>query len=160
MTTRAAYDRAGGHEAVKASLHDGITLPRAYRNAGIHTDICNASDLAVCRMYRSNFATWNGFAKNAHQGMGSPNAIAMWTVLLLGGHVLPAVLLAFALDQPWILIAFALSLLPRLHAAYRFQQSWLGAMLHPIGITSLVAIQWYAFIRRFIGLPIGWKGRL
>ena len=29
MTTRAAYDRAGGHEAVKASLHDGITLPRA-----------------------------------------------------------------------------------------------------------------------------------
>src|SRR5207244_12411496 len=34
MTTRAAYDAVGGHAAVKVSLHDGLTLPRAYRRAG------------------------------------------------------------------------------------------------------------------------------
>jgi glycosyltransferase involved in cell wall biosynthesis len=33
VTRRADYERAGGHAAIKASLHDGIMLPRAYRRA-------------------------------------------------------------------------------------------------------------------------------
>lgn len=142
LTTREAYDRAGGHEAVRSSLHDGLTLPRAYRKAGIPTDLCDATDLAVCRMYRSGLATWNGFAKNAHEGMGSGLAIVPWTILLLGGSLVP------------------LAWFTRFHAARRFRQSWIGAILHPVGIVCLVSIQWYALIRRMIGKPIGWKGRV
>jgi hypothetical protein len=142
VTTRSAYQRAGGHEAIKDSMHDGIALPRAYRRAGLHTDICDATDLAACRMYRSAGEVWNGLAKNAHEGMGTPKAILIWTLLLLGGSVLP------------------FSILTRLHGTRRLQQSWLGAVLHPVGIMILIAIQWYAFVRRLIGHPIGWKGRL
>ncbi|MCI0705486.1 MAG: glycosyltransferase, partial [Planctomycetia bacterium] len=53
MTTRVAYEKVGGHSAVKSSLHDGLTLPRAYRKAGFYTDVCDATNLATCRMYRS-----------------------------------------------------------------------------------------------------------
>jgi glycosyltransferase involved in cell wall biosynthesis len=138
MTTREAYDRAGGHESIKGSMHDGITLPRAYRRAGIDTDLCDATDLATCRMYRSSVAVWNGLAKNAHEGMGSVASIVPWTFLLLSGSL--------AIPSRW-------------HAAWRFGDSRLGAVMHPLGVLLLIAIQWYALFRRVIGRPIGWKGR-
>jgi hypothetical protein len=138
MTTREAYDRAGGHESIKGSMHDGITLPRAYRRAGIDTDLCDATDLACCRMYRSSAAVWTGLAKNAHEGMGSAASIVPWTLLLLSG---------------------SLAIPSRCHAAWRFRQPWLGAAMHPVGVLLLIAIQWYALFRRATGRPIGWKGR-
>ena len=53
ITTRDAYDQAGGHAAIRTTLHDGIKLPRAYRTAGLRTDLFDATELAECRMYRS-----------------------------------------------------------------------------------------------------------
>ncbi len=164
LTSRSAYAKVGGHEAVKVSLHDGIKLPRAYRAAGLHTDVCDATDLATCRMYRSAGQVWFGLAKNAREGLGAPGLIWVWTVLLLGGHVLPFVLLACLGElSEWqrAVTGFAcvLSLLPRLDAAWRFRASWLGAALHPVGVAALVAIQWYATARAWVGKPVGWKGR-
>jgi len=140
VCTREAYEKCGGHAAIRASMHDGVTLPRAFRHAGFHTDICDASDLATCRMYRSNRAVWNGLAKNAHEGLGTARGIVPWSILLLGG------LLPF-----W--------LIPRLYGAMRYRESPWSAVLHPLGVVLLVAIQWYALIRRVAGKPIGWKGR-
>ena len=158
MTIGAAYEKVGGHEAVKASMHDGLTLPRAYRRAGFRTDVCDAADLATCRMYRSASGVWNGLAKNAHEGMATPLALPSWTAILLCGQVLPFVLLA-VWPQPMLLAAACLAYLPRLSCAVQFRQSWLGALLHPAGVALLVAIQWYAIWRLVIGRPIGWKGR-
>jgi hypothetical protein len=108
-------------------------------------------------MYRSSRELWAGLSKNAHEGLGSPLGILPWTVILLGGQVLPWALLA------WSPMAAALALLAnysvRLDAAWRFRQSWIGALLHPIGIVVLVAIHWSALVRRMIGRPVGWKGR-
>ncbi len=166
LTTRDAYETAGGHAAVKSSLHDGLKLPRAYRAAGLRTDLCDATDLAVCRMYRSAGQVWNGLAKNAREGMGSPALIGVWTVLLFGGHVLPFLLVqppwkwtlpGFTIAVPWI--AVFLSYLARFGCTARYRGSWLGAALHPVGVSVLLAIQWYALLRWLIGRPVGWKGR-
>jgi hypothetical protein len=157
LTHRDDYRRMGGHAAVKLSLHDGITLPRAYRRAGLRTDLCDATDLAVCRMYRGGRDMWAGLAKNAREGLAAPKAIIPWTVILLGGQVLPFVLLAV---EPWpMAVAVVAAYVPRLIAAMRFRQSWLGALLHPVGILLLLAIQWYAAGRELIGRPVVWKGR-
>ncbi len=107
ITRRDAYDRAGGHAAIRATLHDGLKLPRAYRLTGLRTDLFDATDLAVCRMYRSPAAVWNGLAKNAGEGIGSPRLIVPATIVLLGGQVLPVVLMTAALvsfrgpSVPW-----------------------------------------------------------
>lgn len=166
MTTQTAYEKVGGHShpMVKGSLHDGIKLPRAYRTCGLMTDTSDATHDATCRMYRSPGAVWNGFAKNAREGLGGPITIWIWTVLLAGGHLLPWVLLVMAWDAPmmeWVLVLLAcgLSLQPRLICASKYKQSWFGALFHPVGVLLMLAIQWYAAVRAWVGRPVGWKGR-
>ncbi|CAN5590146.1 glycosyltransferase [soil metagenome] len=184
VTTREAYERVGGHEAVKASFHDGVKLPRAYREHGLRTDICDATPLATCRMYRSGHEVWNGLAKNAREGLGGPVGLWVWTAILLIGQVMPFLLYCEVVDKffwtdfnrfyfgidVWKSWQFCIAaVLPpfvctsilavRLHAAWRFRQSFLSAFLHPLGILLLLGVQWYAAIRTWIGQPIGWKGR-
>ncbi len=164
MTRREEYDTIGGHRAVKSSYHDGVKLPRAYRSAGMMTDICDATNLATCRMYHNASQVWFGLAKNAGEGLGSPKLIVVWTMLLFTGHVLPFLLLAaYSWLITWEVIAvcaaIVLCYLPRFDAAIRFRQSWLGAVMHPVGVAVLLGIQWYALIRTVIGKPVGWKGR-
>ena len=65
----------------------------------------------------------------------------------------------FDISSPEKLIALALTYLLRFDAAWRFQQSCWGAILHPLGVLVLLMIQWYATFRHWIGRPIGWKGR-
>lgn len=162
LATRVGYEAAGGHASVRSSLHDGLQLPRAFRRAGRMTDLFDATTVATCRMYRSATQVWFGLAKNAHEGMASPRLLVPSTFLLLGGQVLPFVLL-FVVDGPIalsiVILASALSFVPRLDAMIRFRQSLIGALLHPVGIVLFLAIQWYAAIRRLIGRPSAWKGR-
>ena len=113
-------------------------------------------------MYQRATEVWHGFAKNAHEGLGSPQLIVPATLLLLGGQVLPFVLLALAtspLALTFAALATTAAFLPRLIAVVRFRQSLLGALLHPVGICALVAIQWFAFFRSLRQRPTVWKGR-
>lgn len=164
LVRRSGYEKAGGHAAIRATLHDGIGLPRVFRRAGLKTDLCDATDLATCRMYRGSAEVWQGLAKNATEGLGAPRLILSSTLVLLCGQVFPVVLLASA---PWMTVA-ALCLAtaatlcvfgPRLAGAVRFHQSILGALLHPLGVLILVTIQWYALLRFLVGRPSAWKGR-
>jgi hypothetical protein len=166
VTTRVAYEKVGGHghPTVRGSRHDGLTLPRAYRRAGFMTDLCDASELATCRMYRSAAGVWNGLAKNAREGMAATGQIGFWTVVLLLGQVVPftffleGVLWDHTASQVLLYAAF-LALTPRADGATRFGQPTLGLFLHPLGILLLLAVQWCAVVRAVVGLPVGWKGR-
>ncbi|QDT39296.1 glycosyltransferase [Stratiformator vulcanicus] len=186
LTTRSAYETVGGHEAVKRSLHDGVTLPRAYRRAGLKTDIVDLTPLATCRMYRSNAEVWSGLSKNATEGLASPIGIWVWTFLLAGGFLLPFALRWEPLDcvelppsdaskEVWddhqrfldadkalVLmpqIGVALALLTRLVLAWRFRQSLFAAVTYPVGIATLLVLQWSALVRKLLGRPESWKGR-
>ena len=158
ITRRDAYERAGGHAAIRTSLHDGITLPRAYRRAGIMTGLFDATALASCRMYASAPEVWSGLGKNATEGMAKPVPLVVWTTLLAGGHVLPLVLV---LVDPSIPAAMALviSIGLRFILAARFRQPEFSALLHPLGILALLAVQWSALVRSLRGRPAMWRGR-
>jgi hypothetical protein len=140
-------------------------LPRAFRKAGLRTDVFDATDLASCRMYRGLGEIWKGLTKNATEGMASVFALPVFTLFLLGGQILPVFMAGVSLAVwEWSALglsgfAVALSVIPRLLSAWRFRQSYLGAMLHPIGVAILLAIQYDAFIRRLLGKPVAWKGR-
>ncbi len=159
LAHRGAYGRAGGHEAIKTSLHDGVTLPRAFRRAGLRTDLFDASDIAYCRMYRGAAETWRGLSKNATEGMASPAAIGPWTLLLAGGQVLPFLLLVAAPSSRTACAAAALALAARLAVDARVGQAGLITLLHPAGIGALLAIQYGALARRLSGKSATWKGR-
>jgi hypothetical protein len=169
VTRRADYDRAGGHAAIRASLHDGVKLPRAYRRAGLKTDICDATGIASCRMYERNGDVWRGLAKNATEGIGGPATIVPFTLLLGGGQILPFVLVGLGLATGWhawprwaivvAVAAAALAWLPRFLEAFRFRQSPTSALFHPLGVALFLAIQWTALARKLLGLRTAWRGR-
>jgi glycosyltransferase involved in cell wall biosynthesis len=164
LARRVAYEAMGGHAMVRTSLHDGITLPRAFRHAGLRTDLCDATELATCRMYQSAASLWFGLAKNATEGLARPALIGPAALILLGGQVLPFLLW---MAWPWFTttvavvntLATVFAYCPRLVGVVRFRQSLLGAIFHPLGILILVAIQWYGLLRSLIGRPNTWKGR-
>lgn len=164
-----AYQRCGGHSVIRATLHDGLKLPRAFRVADLKTDLFDATDLATCRMYRTAGEVWFGLAKNAAEALAAPAMIGPMTAVLLGGQVLPVILLLLGLrswPEPWpkwqitlALVATIAAYYPRMAAVWRYRQSLLGAILHPLGILILLAIQWFAFLCNALGRPSTWKGR-
>jgi hypothetical protein len=164
MARREAYERTGGHARIRDSLHDGVKLPRVFRRAGFRTDLFDATDLATCRMYRANGEVWRGLGKNATEGIAAPGAIVPMTALLLGGQVVPFVLLALApllsaTGVLWAIAAAALAYTPRFIAGIRFRQTIGSALLHPLGVLALLVIQWLALVRSLAGRPAVWKGR-
>ena len=164
IARRDAYEQCGGHARLRDSLHDGLKLPRVFRQAGFATGLFDATDLATCRMYHTNRETWRGLGKNATEGLAAPGMILPMTVWLLGGQVLPFVLLALALMLSPTGLAFAAAAavcawLPRLVACRKFHQPAGATLLHPFGVFALLAIQWHALGRQLAGKPALWKGR-
>jgi hypothetical protein len=180
LADRKAYFACGGHAAIRETRHDGLRLPQVFRMNRFRTDIFDLTDFAEVRMYDSTSAVWMGLAKNATEGLGAPTRILPLTILLLLGEVLPVIALALWLafwvsnmvvgatfDDPMmativsVLLALAVvaSYLPRLLAVRRFKQPLLSALLHPLGISLLLVVQWYALARQTFGRPVAWRAR-
>ena len=187
MMVRAAdYFACGGHSGIKLTMHDGLQLPRLFRQHGFSTDLADLTSLARCRMYTSASQVWNGLAKNATEGLGDAQRIVPATLFLLLGQVAPFILLALEsgllihgrglglahgdhprlsmdLTAKWLITVTALTVVlvwaVRFVAAKRFQQDWRSALLHPFGICLLLAVQWYALVRKALGRPVSWRSR-
>ncbi len=167
MVERGAYFAAGGHAEIKATMHDGLLLPKLLRQHGFRTDLADLTGLARCRMYRNAGQVWQGLAKNATEGIAAPVRILPISLVLATGQIVPYLLLAAILlgrqvapeVLVFVLVAVGSAWLPRVLAAWRYRQDWRGAVLHPVGIAVLLAIQWYSLLRKLTGGSVSWKSR-
>ncbi|ADW67924.1 glycosyl transferase family 2 [Granulicella tundricola MP5ACTX9] len=188
MARREDYFACGGHAGIRLTMHDGLRLPRLFREAGFRTDLADLTELAECRMYRTAGEVWRGLAKNATEGLGDPRRIGPVSLALVLGQVLPFVLMALLpgvvlghameyYQQPrplawtaqlpamfwaeFVVVALAIvaAWLPRWIAVGRFRQDWRGALLHPVGIVLLLCVQWYALARKVRGGAVSWRDR-
>jgi len=166
LARREAWLASGGHAAFRASMHDGIKMPRAFRSAGFRTDLFDGTDLVACRMYRGLGQVWRGFAKNAYEGLGSPALLLFVTVLHGCAVLLPWVTLllwlAGAVVAPWVpwlaALTIAAGFAQRIVLARRFAHAWASVALHPVGILMLTVIQWHSLWLHLTGRR-AWKGR-
>ena len=167
LVRRQTWLDCGGHEAFRASMHDGIKLPRLLRRHGHATDLFDGTALVSCRMYRGLSACWRGFAKNAYEGLGSVGLLSFITLLHLVGHVLPWVVLlgAIALPawrEPWALglaaVAVLMHLVQRALLAARFSQGVTPVLIHPAGVLASIAVQWWSLWLHLVGKR-SWRGR-
>jgi glycosyltransferase involved in cell wall biosynthesis len=165
MVRRGPYFDTEGHSAIRTTMHDGLLLPKLLRKHGYRTAVYDLSHDATCRMYRGAVETWRGLSKNATEGMASPLRLPVFTVLLLAGQVLPLPLVVWGSvlwDLPGARMAFAALVFGytiRFVSAARYRQSWLSAILHPIGILVLLLLQWSALLRKMLGIRAKWKER-
>jgi len=78
LTTRAAYEAAGTHEAVKHGVADDLMLAQAYVRAGKDIFIAQAREFMTTRMYGSLSEILAGWTKNLASGaplMAPPIAV-------------------------------------------------------------------------------------
>lgn len=167
MVRTEAYRRSGGHGAIAGFMHDGMQLARSFRRKGFRTDLVDGTSLAHCRMYGTVTAVFEGFAKNATEGMARPVALPVWTLLLIGGHLVPpiALIVAFifgtASGPVWaaLLTATGLLFVARVLQALKCREPWQAVALHPLGVVLTLVIQWRAFFGYLRGRHVEWRGR-
>jgi hypothetical protein len=168
MVGRDAYRKSGGHAEIRATMLDGLLLPQLFRRHGLRTDIADLTHLATCRMYHNASEVWRGLAKNATEGMAAPSRILPFTFLLFCGQILPVLLAISVVIAPasyshgarsLILAALTASFVPRLLSVWKYRQSLYSALVHPLGVSVLLLLQWYALLRKIAGQQVTWKER-
>lgn len=117
-------------------------------------------------MYHNAGEVQRGLLKNATEGVASKVLIVPFSILLMGGFVLPLAMFFHGLFWQWdpiplmILAAAAgISFMPRMLIAWRLEDGLLGALLNPIAVAWFVALQWAARLRHSLGIQTQWRGR-
>lgn len=162
---RTAYEQIRGHESVRDHLVEDISLARNLRQAGhkvLNLDGTNpghAIALVRCRMYTRVAELWEGFTKNLYPSFDGNFPAFLFFQLVQGVIFLaPFVLLFTPYRSPLVWTEIAIIFALRLSLAHRFRQSYLGALLHPVGQIMVISIAIHSWWQALRGrLP--WKGR-
>lgn len=148
---REAYDRAGGHAAVRAEVVEDVELLRAVVRTGGHGGVCDGTDLATTRMYDGWDDLVAGYTKSA------------WTLpaptlaLLVAVYVVPP--LAALRGSRIGALGYAAGVAGRVVAARRTGSRALPeALAHPVSVVLLVWLAGRSRLARRRGTLV-WKGR-
>jgi hypothetical protein len=174
VMSRAGYDRAGGHAAVRGEVLEDIALARAVKRSGGRIALADGSPLATCHMYDSWPALVDGYTKSLWASFGSAAAAAAAVVLLLLLYAVPPLLLVTAAlltlapaagsfpAAGFVAVAAAAYLLGvagRVVAARATGgRSFPDALAHPASIVAFAYLIALSFHRRRRG-SLSWRGR-
>ena len=155
--TRAAYDAAGGHAAVRADVLEDVALGRAVKRAGFRLVSAVSTEQVTVRMYAGLAEVRAGFRKNLYALFGgSPLAFAASLAVFLLTAVYPWAMALRA--TPLVLAALAMLVALRLTAAATFRHGMASVLLHPLGALLTVGIAMESALARWRG-GVEWKGR-
>jgi len=162
--TRPAYDRIGGHAALRDHLVEDVALGRAVAERmgeGMRLLNCESLRFSTCRMYRAFPEVWEGFTKNMRAAFEDSLA----SFLFIGATQVCSFLLPFVFvflpgpARPLVVAQVGVIYLIRIVLTLRFRTSWLGCLLHPIGEALSLAIGLNSW-RRLATKGVTWKGRV
>lgn len=176
---RTAYDRIGGHRALRSEIVEDVELARAIQQAGLSLHFSYLGDLAQLRMYRTFGALWEGWTKNWHLGSRRNTKATFYSALIaLLVFFLPWFSAGLALLQwgqayisgdvkGWILVPIALSSLVLLIRQYQIRQRLAQVMnlsarywwLSGIGGLVIASIAVVSWIKTETGWGWTWRGR-
>ena len=169
---REAYDKVGGHSAVRDRIAEDYSLGRLIKAKGLRLRMVTASDTLGVRMYSSLPEIWRGWRKNFYSVSGNHPLFraAYRLVLLFTFLVLPFVVLGYGV---YIVPTTPLNV-------YLFTGTfmafflWLGiiildrsigvsplyALLLPLAVLVYIGIGIDSTIRGALGMGFSWKGRV
>jgi len=169
---REAYDKIGGHHAVRDKIIEDYSLGRLLKRAGMRLRFVTAPDALGVRMYASLGEIWRGWRKNFYTVSEKhmlPTAVTR-IILMFTFLVLPFAILGYG-----IVLASATPLNAYLIAGlFMSGLLWLGIVMldNSIGVSALYALMFplaiivYIFIgidstvRGSLGFGFSWKGRV
>jgi hypothetical protein len=166
LARRDAYLAAGGHRAVRGTLHDGLLLARRMKATGHAIAVFDGADIAACRMYHGFRSAWRGFARNAYEALGSPAALLAMTALNAGLFVLPFAALPMSIATQGLGVAsaiwgasVAIALGIRTRLAVRFGAPAWTVIATPVAVLAMIGVQWTSFVNHIARRPVIWRGR-
>lgn len=142
---RAAYERAGGHAAVRDQVVEDVALLRAVKRAGGRGGVVDGTALATTTMYAGPRDLADGYAKSLHT---TPPAVP---VLLAGLYLAP--LLGRHRVTCWLL-----GVAGRAVAAQRTGSPVVDALAHPVSVAAYVGLDMRSRVLARRG-GLTWKGR-
>ena len=169
---REAYEKVGGHEAVRAKIVEDYNLARLIKQLGLRLRFVTAQDALRVRMYSSLAEIWRGWRKNFYTVSEKRMLLKAITriVLMFTFLVLPFVILAYGivLGMTNPVNAYLFS------GAFMAAFLWLGiiildrsievspgyALLFPLAILVYIGIGIDSTVRGSLGLGFAWKGRV
>ena len=89
LVRRDAYERAGGHAAVRGHVLEDVELARRLRSTGHRGGMADGSTLARCRMYHDWGQLRDGYGKSLWAAFGSPTGAAAVLGVLTLAYVVP-----------------------------------------------------------------------
>lgn len=135
LIRRDAYERIGGHQAVRNVICEDMQMARNAKAAGVTLRVVQNRDLYRSRMYVDFAETWRGWTRILHGSLQYPGRIVLAILLLKTFSIFPWVSLAASLcgwliaggptAWPWTYLTFASA------AAVIAQQS-VTARLYPL----------------------------
>jgi hypothetical protein len=154
---RAAYDRCGGHGAVRHEVLDDIALLRAVVRSGGHGVPVDGTALARCRMYDGWADLRDGYSRSLWSAFGS-RAGATGVVGALGlVYVWPFA--AAVTGSPVGAVGYACGVLGRVAVARRTgSRVWPDTLAHPASVVLLGWLTARSWRGRRRG-TLAWKGR-
>jgi chlorobactene glucosyltransferase len=105
---RQAYQAIGGHNSVRGSIVEDLSLARRIKTAGLRWRVIEAADLIACRMYTSREEAVSGLSKNL---------FAAFDFRLLP-YIFVFIWLAVLFWEPWVVLGlYSLGLAPYVQPA-------------------------------------------
>ncbi len=169
---REAYDKVGGHFAVRERISEDYALGRLIKKRGLRLRMVTAPDSLGVRMYSSLPEIWRGWRKNFYSVSGDhPLFRATYRLLLLFTFlVLPFGVFGYGL---YLALGSLLNVY-LLTGAFMAFFLWLGliildqsigispayALLLPLAIIIYIGIGFDSTLRGVLGLGFPWKGRV
>ncbi len=171
---REAYEKLGGHYAVRDKIVEDYTLARMMKKSGMRLRMVTANDALGVRMYASLPEIWRGWRKNFYtvsQDHPFPRAV-LRIILMFTFLVLPFITFAYGLSL-WYATSNPINIYLFTGAFMSFFL-WLGiiildryigtspayALLFPLAILVYIGIGLDSTIRGAFGLGFSWKGRV
>ncbi len=167
MFRRTAYERIGGHAAIKESVVDDLALVRRAARLGLLWRLYDAQNLVACRMYHTSREVFDGFGKNLFGAFGFKIIpfVFVWLWLLLVTFQPLCVLSlagvgvkvpALSLNLATAAVLLALLLWSISNRKFRFP--WYVIPLYPLSIALAAGIAAYSVTQTCTGRAV-WKGR-
>lgn len=154
---RTAYDRAGGHAAVRAAVVEDVALLRAVKATGGVGGVVDGTWLASCTMYENWADLSAGYAKSLWAAFGSRGGAVTVAAALTAVYVLPP--LAALRGSRAGLVGYLAGVAGRAITARRTGgRVWPDACAHPVSVLLFGWLTARSVLARRRG-ELVWKGR-
>lgn len=161
LARRSAYERVGGHAAVRAEVLDDVRIAEAFRRAGARLRLLWAPWAFRVRLYTDLAGLFAGYRKNLYEGMGRRPALAVLAaaVVLVTTAFPPIGAVAWASSRPGLALWCAAITLAEVAFRWRLEvrdgRDGRVAWAHPLAGLVLGAV----LLASMLSPRVTWKGR-